>query len=336
MIRTLAVLVLAAALFATSFWRTPGPGTRTDSRIVFTDLIPQLSGPSRAVGPLVVTGAWDMQSAHRDFGGYSALARLADGRFAAVSDRGSVLLFTLPAPSAPPEATGLFRTLFPRKKAREKREDDPEAMTIDPADGRVWLAFEGARSYWTFPQDFTRPQRVLAPILLNWPGNAGPEALARLTDGRFVVLIEARESLLSRSRHPALLYPHAPHPREKPLRFTVEMPTGFRPTDAAPLPDGRLLVLGRDWGIGGYRSVLGIMDLAGLRDGTVVKVTELGRISDRAIRDNYEALAVEARPNGKLTVWLMSDNNQSFWLQRTLLLRLEGGLEGKLERGSRR
>lgn len=326
MIRTLAVLVLAAALFTTSFWRTPDPAVSTDSRIVFSDLIPQLSGQSRTVGPLVVTGAWEMQSAHRDFGGYSALARLADGRFAAVSDRGSVLLFAPPTSSAAPFVTGTFQTLFRPKKVREKRENDPEAMAIDPTDGRVWLAFEGAQSFWTFPQDFTRPQRVPAPVLLNWPGNEGPEAFARLTDGRFVALIEARESLLSRARHPALLYPHAPRPREKPLRFTVEMPAGFRPTDGAPLPAGRLLVLGRDWGIGGYRSVLGILDLADLREGTTVKVAELGRISDRAIRDNYEAIAVEVQHDGKLTVWMISDNNQSFWLQRTLLLRLEGAL----------
>lgn len=315
------ILTLAAALYAATFWRGPITAPSTEQKVLFTDLMPQLQAEPPQLGAVSLTGAWQLSSANEDFGGYSALGKLADGRLLAVSDRNSFLIFPPPVAgnSAPPVQ---LRKLFPGDPHKEKQELDAEALTIDPASGEIWMAFEDAKSFWAFAPNLTQRRRIAAPVLLNWPGNAGPEAMTRLSDGRFMVMIEARESELAGSRHPALLYPSAPHPNQAPLRFTVEMPAGFRPTDAAPLPDGRALVLGRDWGIGGFESIIGIADLSGVKAGAIVPVREIARITDHRISDNYEGMLVEPELSGKLTVWLISDNNQSFWLQRNLLLRL--------------
>ncbi len=222
------ILALAAALFAVTFWRESGPARSEEQRVKFTDLMPQLRIEPPKLGRATLTGAWHLSSSNDDFGGYSALGKLADGRFLAVSDRNSFLIFPSPVPgnSAPPVQ---LRKLFTGDPNREKQELDPEALTIDPASGAIWLAFEDAKSFWTFAPDLTPRRPVAAPVLLNWPGNAGPEAMTRLADGRFVVMMEAHESKFAGSRHPALLYPSTPRPDEGPLRFTVEMPAGFRP-----------------------------------------------------------------------------------------------------------
>ena len=316
------ILALAAALFAATFWRGPADAPSTEQRVEFADLMPQLRAEPPKLGGAALTGAWQLSSSNDAFGGYSALGKLADGRFLAVSDRNSILIFPPPTPgnTAPPV---VIRPLFSGDPRKEKQELDAEALTVDPASGAIWMAFEDAKSFWTFAPDLSQPKRIAAPVLLNWPGNAGPEAMTRLANGRFVMMIEARESELAGSRHPALLYAAAPRPNQQPMRFTVQMPAGFRPTDAAPLPDGRALVLGRDWGLGGFESVIGIADLGSVTASSTVTVREIARIADRRISDNYEGMMVEPNKSGGLTIWLISDNNQSFWLQRNLLLRLK-------------
>lgn len=317
--RLLPALALALASAAALFWQAPATGPTGDSPVLVTDLLTELRDSPR-FGPLRLTGIWQLTSSRPDFGGYSAIQALGEDRFVAISDRNTALHFALPRPGV--ATTAAIHPLFPGPPRKVRQDKDCEALTVDPASGEIWAAFEGAKSYWVFSPDFAHRRRVAAPVLLNWPGNEGPEAMARMADGRFVMLIEARAHWLSRSRHPALLYPAAPHDTEAPLQFQVEMPEGFRPTDAAPLPDGRALVLGRDLGIGDYRTVIGVLDLAGAKAGTVLPVRELARITDGRISDNYEAMAVTRSAQG-LTIWLMSDDNQSVWLQRTLLLRLE-------------
>ena len=278
-----------------------------------------------------LTGAWQLSSARNDFGGYSALAVTGPGRFLAISDRNTVLRFSLPDHAAPDSESYVpasITDLFPGPPPHVPQDNDCEALAVDPASGEIWAAFEDAAAYWVFSKDLAAPRRVAAPILRDWPGNAGPEAMVRLSDGRFVVLIEAREESATQAakpapnRHPAMIYSGAPRRLETPVRFSVALPEGFRPTDATPLPDGRALVLGRDWGITGYRSMIGVLDLAGAKQGATLPVRELARITDWRISDNYEGMAVVPGPDG-LTIWLISDNNQSVWLQRTLLLRLE-------------
>ena len=44
-----------------------------------------------------------------------------------------------------------------------------------------------------------------------------------------------------------------------------------------------------------------------------------------SLAENYEGLAVEPGAGGRLTLWLVSDDN-NMRFQRTLLLRLEGAV----------
>lgn len=320
--RLLALLVLLPAAYATVWWRTPLGEPSFDPRVEFTDLIPAFrsDGPLPAMGEAVLTGAWELHASNRDFGSYSALGRLADGRLLAVSDKNGALMFDVPGSHYPQRA--YIRPLWGVDTRVVRLESDCEALALDPATGDIWTAYEGNEAYWVFSPDFKKRRRVAAPILGEWPGNSGPEAMTRLEDGRFVVILEASTSPFTRTLHPALLYPADPQPNEQPLRFTVAMPTGFRPTEVAALADGRLLVLGRKVTLIGFRSMIAIADPQTIRAGTVMPVREIARIGDRRLRDNYEAMTTRTNPDGSVTIWLMSDNNISAWLQRSLLLEL--------------
>lgn len=321
MVRLFASLLLAAVCWAVFLWQVPAPQPDFDPRVTFTDLMPAIraGGPVQGMGAELV-GAWDLHSTNRDFGNYSALAQYGDGRLLAVSDKNGALLFD--PPGARRVQRIAIRPLWGVNTRIERVEPDCEAIAIDPANGDIWTAYEGNTAFWVFTHDFGRHHRVAAPVLGEWPENAGPEAMTRLADGRFVVLIEAYESLFSLSRHPALLYPASPRPGQTPLRFSIAMPEGFRPVEAAALPDGRLLVLGRRITLNGFRSVIAVANPREIRAGGVLAVREIARIGDSRIRDNYEAMTATANRDGTVTIWLMSDHNIAVWLQRSLLLEL--------------
>jgi hypothetical protein len=97
---------------------------------------------------------------------------------------------------------------------------------------------------------------------------------------------------------------------------------GHRVTDAAVLPDGRLLLLNRQFGwFGGLSAVLTVADARGLRAGGIIEGRELARLAPPLTVDNMEALSVTVE-NGRTIVWIASDDNL-FALQRTLLLKFE-------------
>ena len=81
------------------------------------------------------------------------------------------------------------------------------------------------------------------PALRDWPENGGAEAMARLADGRWIMLCETcgggRGGL-----HLGLLF--AGHPGTSAAqKFGIVLPAGYAPVDTVPLPDGRLLILTR-------------------------------------------------------------------------------------------
>jgi hypothetical protein len=319
--RLLATLLLLLAAYGATFWRSPVPQPSFDPRVTFDDLMPEIRrGGLPVMGAVDLVGAWHLHSANRDFGSYSALAALPDGQLLAVSDKNGVLRFDPPGRRVPQRTA--IRPLFGGNPFIAKHEADAEAVAIDPATGDVWASFEGNAVFVRFAPDFSTYAKVAAPVLEEWPDNSGPEAMTRLADGRFVAMIEDSTSLLHPDRHPVLVYRGAPRPGEVPLRLAVEMPGGFRPTDAAQLPDGRLLVLGRKVTLTGFTCVLALVDPREFKAGAVVIARELARVDDPRLRDNYEGLAVVREADGAVTLWLVSDDNLSTWFQRTLLLEL--------------
>jgi hypothetical protein len=107
--------------------------------------------------------------------------------------------------------------------------------------------------------------------------------------------------------------------RTVPMRYRP--PAGFRVTDAALLPDGRLLLLHRRFGLlEGWSAVIAVADVRGLAEGGVIEPRELARLASPLTRDNMEALSVTSQ-GGRTIVWIASDDNFTPWFQQTLLLK---------------
>ena len=95
-----------------------------------------------------------------------------------------------------------------------------------------------------------------------------------------------------------------PQPPASPRRPSpIARPEGFRATDAALLPDGRLLVLNRraSW-LEGAGAALVLIDPRTIRPGAVLTGREIARLEWPLIVDNMEGLSVtrEERPDDRL------------------------------------
>jgi len=278
-------------------------------------------GPATLLAPgVTVAGAWQLSSASPSFGGYSSLIVLPEGELLALSDRGQFLRFGMPtqlpmsAVSGPiAEANDSDKWLF-----------DVEAATRDPASGAIWLAYEGSNTIRRYGSELGSWQAVQPEEMRGWPTNRGPEAMVRLTDGRFIVLSEALADGPPPSAQ-GLLFPADPVDGAAPERFQFVPPDGFRPTDMAQLPDGRVVILLRRFRVGFSRwlaSRLVLADPATIAAGDSWDWEPLAEIRSPVPLENYEGIAVEPRDGGAVRLWIISDDNSAA-LQRTLLLALD-------------
>jgi hypothetical protein len=209
--------------------------------------------------------------------------------------------------------------LMPRRGAL-KASRDIEAAAFDPVSGQFWLALEGRNLFMRTMPSNALPATIKGPELAGWATNSGAEAMARLTDGRFLILAEG-----GGPDHAARLLPHAPDGTDRALRFRFAAPDGYLPTDTAQLPDGRVLILLRElrWPMPprfGTRLVLA--DPAAIRQGGKWPGQVIANLDGTGLEENYEGLAIEPGADGQVLAWLISDNNGAV-TQRTLLLRLE-------------
>lgn len=316
--RVLAILLVALALSPGLFWRD-APGGAGGPQGLTVQAIPGLV--PGAVGPgLALAGAWELDSRSGDFGGYSALVPLPGGTLLALSDRGRLLRFDPRRPAAP----AVLRALGAAERS-DKRSYDVESATRDPRSGAIWLGYEGRNAIARLDPALEAEAREVDPkAMRHWPGNRGAEAMVRLADGRFVVLSE----MLGGWRRPAaegLLFAGDPVEGAAPATFRFVPPAGFRPTDMAQLPDGRVLVLLRkiEFGLPPHlASRLVLADPATIAAGREWAWRPVAEIRAPLPRENYEGLAVEPRAGGGARLWLISDDNSSA-IQRTLLLALD-------------
>lgn len=313
----LSLLFLPFIFLATTSFSAPANPSAT---IMASPVMLDPSDPGRTrLGVLRFLGGWELSSSRADFGGISAL-HVRNDDMIALSDSGTVIRFRMkggavsdvrfrPLPSGPGTGAG-------------KSDRDTEAFTIDPVTGRAWVGFERHNVIWRYSDDFARASgHVEPPAMRGWPSNNGPEALVRLADGRFIVLAEARKSPEGTSE--GLLFASDPTvPGPPPLAFAYRGPAGFLVTDAAQLPDGRLLVLHRDFSIAkGVAAVLSLVDPRTITAGALVEGRVIARFAAPLTVDNMEALAVD-QVGGRTIMWLASDDNFSP-LQRTLLMKFE-------------
>lgn len=320
MLRRLMIALLIVGLAPGLWWRMPRPVPSFEQRV---DIRAVPFDPALArLGPFRLTGVWHLTSPHEWFGGYSALLAIAPGRFLAFSDRGYVMDFPVSdQPSAGPARIG--RAIGDAKVM--KAASDIEAATYDPQRDEIFLAMEFRNAIVRTTPALQGWQMAFPRLMQGWSGNQGPEAMVRLTDGRFIVLSERNGGWRDADSHPAALLASDPTRGAPEQRFTFVGTDGARPTDMAQLPDGRVLILQRTlrWPFPPrFSGSILLADPATLQPEGQWSGTRLTRLEAPLPVDNFEGLAITPAAGGKVHVWLISDDNQAV-TQRTLLWRLE-------------
>lgn len=282
--------------------------------------LPDAAVMKRKLGAFRLEAAWHVTSAYARFGGYSAMVPQRGGHLLAFSDRGYRLSFS--PPGAPAKAPSSHLIIARQPPGRELY--DAESATSDPTTGRVWIGWENDNTITRHAPDFRSYLRRRPAAMRGWGINSGPEAMARLADGRFIVLREGFSSWSDRERHKALLFAHDPLERATPRGFTFVGPEGFSPTDMAQLPDGRVLILMRRvvWPLPArFEGRIVLADPKDIRIGGLWRGKVVAVLSPPLPVDNFEGLAVEPGNHGRITVWMISDDNAAAF-QRTLLWRM--------------
>lgn len=285
-------------------------------------LLPPPRVLSSYLGPFHLEGAWHMSSPDWRFYGYSAMVPQPGGRILAVNDAGGYLWFSPPGTQPSKPAVGWFDFA---DSGGEKLTQDSESVAYDPASGRYWLGLEGRNAIVRFNAAMKEDGRVRPPAMRHWGNNTGPEAMARLHDGRFVVIREVTGSKWEPRLHEAVLFDGDPVEHANGHKFLFDGPDNFSVVDMALLPDGRALILMRRllWPVPmRFAGRIVIADPAQIRPGQVWHSVPLAALASVLPVDNFEAIGVVPRADGQVTVWLMSDDNQMHLLQRTLLWKL--------------
>ena len=269
---------------------------------------------ARGLGALRFIEGWWLRSDHPHFGGISAIdvagdkiLALSDGgvvmRFAAPTGRGRIRLDIGPLVDAP----------GPKKKQR-----DSEAMAV--VGGSAWITFERTNAVYRYRTGDWRSDESSRPQpMRDWPLNSGAEAMIRLRDGRFLIFSEGAR--LAGGEKEVLLFDGDPTIDETSfMRLGYRPPEGFRITDAAQLPDGRLLLLNRRISLlDGIMVKLTVVDRPDFREGAVLEARELAHFQPPVTTDNYEALSIVQEKAGAI-LWIASDDNL-MGIQRTLLMK---------------
>lgn len=247
------------------------------------------------------------------FGGFSALV-VDDGDLLAISDTGYWARLALDHDtsgwllSARLVEDGQLRGLD-GQPMRTKAAQDAEGAARDGSG--IVVSFERTHRVWRYAPDLKAvPTPVAAPPpMRRLPDNGGVEAMTELADGRLLLISErggtdeASPGWIGRGRS------------WQPFFYLRN--SAFRPTGASLLPDGRVLVMERRILPPGGRLVL--IDPKAIGPEARVTPTVLAILEAPLTVDNFEGVAVTAGRDGHLTVYIISDDNFSFF-QSTLLL----------------
>jgi hypothetical protein len=143
--------------------------------------------------------------------------------------------------------------------------------------------------------------------------------MARLGDGSFLVIGEDEDE---DGASPAILFLGDPSATRTPaIKLRYRLPRGHRITDAALLPNGRMLLLSRGFTLSrGWTAKLLTANMPE-RPGEVIRTWEVATLAAPLTVDNMEALAVSVE-RGRTIVWIASDDNLNP-VQRTLLMKFE-------------
>jgi hypothetical protein len=311
------------ALAALLFFLVPGSAgfpQASDMPVFATPIELDAADPGHVrVGGLRYLGGWHLTSRQRNFGGYSALSVQGD-RFFALADTGDYLRFRMARPGVVSEPRFGRLPAFPAYTG-SRSDSDSESMTIGPQ-GDVWVGFEYHNAVLRYPADLSQLTSMAWPrAMRQWSRNSGPEAMARLEGGRFVLFAEGKA--IAPHVQAALMFPGDPTSmKNEPFAFGYRPPLNYSPTDAQQMPDGRLVVLNRHFGVfDGFWAAVTIIDPAKIQPGAVVEGTLIAELKPPLNVDNMEGISV-TQEGGRTIIWMVSDDNQ-VPVERTLLLKFE-------------
>ena len=272
------------------------------------------------VGRLRFLGGLEIASEAAAFGGLSGLSVSADGRLSAVTDRGHWFAARVVRDGAGRLVDLVEGVLAPLRdtQGRPLGGDwrDAEALERLPG-GDVLVSFERHHRVWRYATGRDGVPGRATPVptpaaLAHAPANGGLEALAPLPDGRILMLSQGRAP--GAGAHAGWLVGAETHA----LGYRPE--PGFKPSDAAVLPGGDVLVLSRAFSlIGGMRARLERTPAAAIRPGALLRGDLVARFAAPLTVDNFEGVAAVQGADGGTLVYLVSDDNFNFF-QRTLLL----------------
>ncbi len=330
------VLSVASALLAgTAALKAmvPSPHAEAPLAVEATPVPLDPTDPSRLrVGPLEYQGGLWLRGDDLRFGGLSDLRVSPDGEtLFAVSDCGSG--FTAHVSY---DASGRLAGLRGARvvgltdahgKPLAADAVDAESLVVAPGAG-LDVGFEGRGRIERYGPAFEGPARPepVPTALAECGRNGGLELMADAGSGKRLLVCEGRRG--ASTTVPAWIGdPGSWHEREYPLTFDGGWAgEPFRPTSAARLPSGDLLVLERRFPPIAARIVR--LDRASLEGDGPLEPHEIARLEAPLTLDNFEGIEARQDARGRTLVYLLSDDNGCTknagaarrGLQRTLLL----------------
>ncbi len=301
-------------------WRTP-TGLREDVAVVRVTPLAERAG---VAGKLSLSGVWELSSPHGWFGGFSALAAAGPRHLIAGSDRGWLLDLDLTGPT-PRAVPGSFRFVGERLQGREEVLD-LESLAREPASGTLWGGFERENVVFRWAGDGTRTIRP-PPEIDRWSENSGPETMARLADGRFIMIAEGPLDG-SDTVHEGLLFPSDPAEPVAAQRFRFRAPANYDPVDMTEVPDGRVLILLRrvryTLPAATFDTAIAIADPRLIRPDGEWQGEVIQRMTGGVFADNFEGIAFvpDAAHPLRGAIWVIADDNFSVF-QKSVLLRFD-------------
>ena len=331
--RRLTAAIAAATLAATPALGKPPKPLRAPTQATIT-VIPidfDRENPARKTfGKLVFRAGLNLYAKSVHFGGYSAIAIDHSGRsLLALSDAGSWLRATLDYDGR--LLKGLDNAVLgpilgaDGKPLRSNSLRDSEGMTLAKGttqQGTAYVSFERKHRIARYPFDAQRfgpPSDTIAlPAGTKSMGaNRGIEALALIRAGRLkgtlVAFAEGNSKGTGNLQGWLIGGP-------TPGRITLKRLGGFDVTDAAPLPDGGLVVLERRFNFReGVKMRIRRIAARELKRGASITGEVLLEANDSLNIDNMEGIAAHRGAAGETVLTLISDDNFSP-LQRTLIM----------------
>jgi hypothetical protein len=284
-----------------------------------------IANPESGYGTIEFRGGLSLASRNRDFGGFSGLEILPDGRLLAVADTGFWLMAELVEENGwlVGVTAGQIAPILDAdgEEANRKSSADAEGLRLTADGNSVIVSFEQDHRlsrYSLADLPLSRPVPIELPRLTGLGGNRGIEAVAIAPvesplAGAIVIISEEASDGAGGIRGWVVDGPKAG-------QFSVRRIGQFSITDAAFLPNGDLLILERLFSLSqGIAMRIRRLSADDIRPGATVDGPVILYDDNLFQIDNMEGMALRPQDSGDVIITLISDDNQSL-LQRTLLL----------------